>query len=221
MDPLQKKGLRKFLVLERNASMVSILSNVSHHNNMKPLYAGDILALPLHSALQRDSTIGDLHLFVELHSGGLTTKDAQGNLPLHIALLEHCSHTVIAYLARECPWAARVKNADGYLPLHLALLHKTDTTPDTIELLLQLFPQGVEVESKQGLPLAIAIVQNLNLSIVQLLVQVNPCALTTPCLEGNLPLHLSVASHNIQVVDWLASVKQCTLEACNRQGHSR
>jgi ankyrin repeat protein len=214
----QNKELRQFRILERNASMVSILLSVSDHHTstqVPPLYTDGVM--PIHSALHPECTVHDLRLFVDLHPDGLHAKDSHGNLPLHLALQERCNTKVIEYLTRECPWAVRVKNEDGNLPLHLALLHKASI--DTIELLLHQFLQGAEVEGKHGLPLTIATFNGLDLPVVQLLAQVNPNALTTACLDGNLPLHLSVTSNNVEVVDWLASIKTCTLEVCNKQGH--
>jgi ankyrin repeat protein len=211
--------MRKSLVLEKTPSYRVKSTSINTTTKQTSLAAQPFIdkVLPMHSALHAETTVSDLHHFLDFYPDSIEDKDANGNFPLHLALIKGCSLAVIKLLAVEFVWATHAANSDGYLPLHLAILHKA--SPETLELILQLFPQAAEVDSPHGLPLHVAISQKMDLSIVQMIAQANPCALSSTCVEGNLPLHLCMTGVDLDTMDWLASIKPCVLMTGNSQGH--
>ncbi|KAJ1478411.1 hypothetical protein T484DRAFT_1817597 [Baffinella frigidus] len=104
--------------------------------------------LPLHAACANFLNPGAGLMMREVlnafHSGAAVT-DLDGNLPLHIAVLNEswsCKNmNMVKRLLVAYPKGARVKNKDGMLPLHLLLLHNYgDDAADVCEILLSAYP---------------------------------------------------------------------------------
>jgi ankyrin repeat protein len=143
----------------------------------------------------------------ELDVDSLLLPNADGDLPLHIAIIRNDMHTPLArFLLERYPEAARATRRNGNLAIHDAierrLLH-------LVRDILRFAPETAGFVGANGrsplhvavaLPLALPPHWNRNvrkctvLGIVDLLVEISPGSLIVRDRNGDLPLHIAISS---------------------------
>ena len=78
----------------------------------------------------------------------MTTRDENGQLPLHIALCMEVRLGSIKLLVKGNPSAVRTPDGNGALPLHLACLHYDDAC--IVEYLINLDPTSLRAVDGEG-----------------------------------------------------------------------
>lgn len=104
------------------------------------------LQLLLHAAVVAE-------LAIKLYPAQLATKDAQGNLPLHIAASSSSpqSHHILVSLVQKLPDSCSQTDSTGHLPLHLALA--SGKTCGVVDCLWKAFPlYGAPRDAGSNLP---------------------------------------------------------------------
>jgi len=92
-------------------------------------------------------------LAIKLYPAQLATKDAQGNLPLHIAASSSSpqSHHILVSLVQKLPDSCSQTDSTGHLPLHLALA--SGKTCGVVDCLWKAFPlYGAPRDAGSNLP---------------------------------------------------------------------
>jgi ankyrin repeat protein len=133
--------------------------------------------LPLHSALACGANAHVLGHVLDKYSEQVMRPDANGRLPLHVAMKyvrgQDKISVVLNKILRPHPEAALVKDEHGLLPLHVALCHKAEF--GLVQPLLDLNPSSGF--TPHGLPLQMAMAHDCDLSTVYSLLRGDPCAL--------------------------------------------
>ena len=153
--------------------------------------------LPLHllcaTAKSVDSVAGLIKLFPE----ALAVKDADGQLPLHVA----CSNTSVAAteivqtVMEAAPEALQCADSAGNLPLHICSEYGTSST--LISQMVALQPAAVTTANEAGnMPLHCAIRNTSRgaVSIAKVVIQLAPEILQQQNTGGNTPIHHLVHS---------------------------
>jgi len=149
--------------------------------------------LPLHYASRYsvDVPIQILQALLDAHRAGAESRDANGCLPLHLAMRESSAEVVHALLEAYRP-GAEAKTSNGWLPIHHAM--NPSGSVEVARLLLDAYPAGAEAETQGGrLPLHIAVQNQAPGQVVQLLLDVHPAAAQMPDSNGLLPLHAAAS----------------------------
>jgi ankyrin repeat protein len=150
-------------------------------------------SLDIHEALRSGAFREESTISFEDYwkSVSLSVKDRNGDLPLHIALRNAYSFTVVELIFLEYPKAAEVQNNDGYLPLHIAL--DNGASSDTIRMLFKSYPKAARIQDKNGdLPLHIALRNEISSCVVKDVFQEYPKAAKVHNNIGLLPLHIAL-----------------------------
>jgi len=119
--------------------------------------------LPLHRAVFLDRSLFSsreqmsewmrvIEFLVEVYPEALTVKDAEGNLPIHLA----CSRPnfqLVQRLTKENPECLGILRGSGETPLHVICYCQGPSMEDTIacaQLVVELFPAALPIKSKYG-----------------------------------------------------------------------
>jgi ankyrin repeat protein len=114
-----------------------------------------------------------------------------GAIPLHAAVGEGASRSVLEYLLQCWPDSVYERDHDGNTPLHFA---GPESSLASIRLLVNTWPESVEVVNDAGeLPLHSATGRRARYPVLRYLLDRNPQALEVPDFAGNLPQHLLFA----------------------------
>ena len=115
----------------------------------------------------------------------MTTRDDNGRLPLHTALLEEATHGAITFLLRGNTAALQVADNNGMLPIHFVCRYGS---VDTVKLLAESYDGGLElVDGNNNYPLHHACLGS-NYEAVQYLLERGKVSERNG--DGKLPLHL-------------------------------
>ena len=131
----------------------------------------------------------------------LKQRDADGNLPLHIALKkEEPSYMVICELLRMSPETARMKDSNGDLPLFLAC-RRPRVSVGVLRAILQIYPESAKLKAFGNTPLHHLLhTGTASPENVKLLMSFNTNAIKTANNFGNLPLHYLCASERPHIL---------------------
>ena len=116
----------------------------------------------------------------------MTTRDDNGRLPLHTALLEKATHGAIQLLLKGCTAALQVADDYGMLPLHFACRYGS---VDTVRLLTESYACGLDIsDGSNNYPLHHACLGS-NYEVVKYLLK-RGTVVSERNDDGKLPLHL-------------------------------
>jgi ankyrin repeat protein len=151
--------------------------------------------LPIHVCCERgdQSSVEVIKHLIDVYPEGMLVKDKDGNTPLHSACETLTTNltSVATMMIRAGRKAAEMADRDGNLPIHSAC-EKRPPVPDTIALLIDAFPGGLQKKDKQGnLPLhsAIELGNEIPLQVLGTMISVYPDAVKVKDKDGNTPLH--------------------------------
>ncbi len=155
--------------------------------------------LPLHCACKAGVGLDIVQCLLEAHPGGASVLSDDLQSPLHLAAKSQAPASVLELLLATFPGGARAAAAaktkqDGYLPLHFACANETRVQYEDIKVLLDAFPDGAKVLTKQKhkSPLYLA-AAGAPARVLDMLIKANPEALQLKELEASFtPLHLAV-----------------------------
>lgn len=147
--------------------------------------------IALHVACQTSRPLASIRLLLEAWPESIKVPDSMGRLPLFHACEAQAPHTILWYLFQKWPDAAMIPNNwDGALPLH-ALCRQSKTSMENVRMLIDSFPQAVEVADKSGrLPIHYAI-KGKRHSLVKALIEKCPSSLMIRSNDGTIPLHVA------------------------------
>lgn len=155
-------------------------------------------------------------------ANALNQRNAEGDLPLHIALKKSEPESVIiCELLNKFPGSAKEKDSNGDLPLFLAC-RNPKTSYGIVRLLLRysnksmssfahvltlypdsIYPQASKIKVYGSLPLhALFYANNTSVDIVRMLLSLNPEAARTSNFHGSIPLHYICANPSMTVAHW-------------------
>lgn len=138
--------------------------------------------LPVHAALRSN----DVHLptvtyLVEQHPESLQVRNADGLLPVQLALSSRCSKEAVEFLLQQRPESVEEMDADGRNLLHYLsdLPHPASTAVDDryayLKLLVEHGPGAAGVRDKQGrLPIQVAVANGASPAVVYFLLRHTP-----------------------------------------------
>ena len=138
-------------------------------------------------------------------------QDANGNLPLHLAITTKRSVTVVRATLKACTLAAKVVANDGNFPLHLALRNGYDKCDDFLMELLSANRAVAAVPDDNGdLPLHMALELHCSELFVTALLKASPKdanIFMSRSSKGDLPLHVAIKNaYSDQII---YSILQC------------
>ena len=117
--------------------------------------------------------------------------DAQGNEPLHLALVYGAPAAVVRALLAARPEAARVTNHAGHLPLHLSV--RNAAPREVVALVLAANRSAVRVaDGGERRCLHLAAAHGASVDVVQLLLEARPAAIGEADGQGLVPLLIAV-----------------------------
>lgn len=140
------------------------LRTKDHHGN-----------LPLHVALASSVALDDVRPLVETCVDSLLERNADGLLPVQVAIaLDIPPMETTRYLLEQGPAALQARDSNGNTVLHFAL--ECGNRPvDLVQLVLEHFPDAALARDRRGyLPFQIAAAKNEPLDVLYLLVLVRP-----------------------------------------------
>jgi len=156
------------------------------------------VCLPLHCAVYSGS-LEIIQLLIEYYPDSVKSKDGHGKLVLHAACNDGASRNVVellmdCYNGEESHHSGlSVVDNNGYIPLHDAAVGRV--TVETMQLLLDRYPEGTSVASRDGrLPLHVASTCSVQRGIIQhirLLVESNPFSVLKTTTDGRTALQLA------------------------------
>eukprot|EP00928_Gymnodinium_smaydae_P030185 TRINITY_DN22504_c0_g1_i1.p1 TRINITY_DN22504_c0_g1~~TRINITY_DN22504_c0_g1_i1.p1 ORF type:complete len:824 (+),score=71.51 TRINITY_DN22504_c0_g1_i1:150-2474(+) len=112
-----------------------------------------------------------LRVTVALDEGVLARETKNGQTPLHIAVMNHASVTIVQSMCELYMPALDVPDIHGRLPLHVAVLYGADR--DLVRLLVRLSPSSViKTDELDRIPVQIAVVSKAKPGVVQELIWV-------------------------------------------------
>ena len=132
---------------------------------------------------------------IELNRGIVSAEIENGSLAMHVACgnIENISIEILQRVINACPDCLRRANKFGMLPIHKAMgAFSTEKSLKGIRTIAEEYVEGLSVRSLDGqLPLHLALVSPkiYSFSLVELLVELHPDALTCPDDYGQFPLH--------------------------------
>jgi len=146
-------------------------------------------------------------------------QDAQGKLPLHLALRSGQPKDVVKLLLRANPNAAAAQDRYGALPLHIAL-STGNTAYDVIADVLEAYVAGAGVEDKASglLPVHLALMHNvpeLPASLIKELLEAYPAGSLAKSPSGDTPMKL------VMHFDHGSAVMEEVLKAAWKTKHAR
>jgi ankyrin repeat protein len=149
---------------------------------------------PIHLTTRYGGTSRLLELLINAFPDGLKIRDADGNLPIHLAVSHHKGKLWIdinelsVMIFEAYPKCIRDVDKKGYLPVHLALRSKG---PDEmIKYLLQIYPDSVAIPDPRGNTcLHLAIQFEGSFFLIHQILQLYPDAISIPNSNGALPIH--------------------------------
>jgi len=162
-------------------------------------------ALPIHLACQFEALLPVIKYLVEANggTGTLTASDSNGRLPIHLACsCYHVSVEMIQCLAGQAPSMLFVSNNNEALPIHVAC--QFGVSLQVIKYLVEENGGADTLHSLDNngyLPLHFLCGSDQpSLEKVQYLIKVNPAALSTRSISGDLPITLACESASLDVV---------------------
>lgn len=151
--------------------------------------------LPIHLSCSHHAgrlwiSISELTItLVDAYANGLREFDANGSLPIQLAVRSRGPDELVRYLLKLFPESGFIMDRLGNTLVHLAI--QFDASIDLLNALLADNPDAVTVRNKMGmLPLHKACQVNSSLEVFQILLRHFPGAATHQDARGNLPLHL-------------------------------
>ena len=169
----------------------------------------------LHEALNQRK--GDAVIKPLITEEAAKTKDEDGKLPLHVAVVKNTSPEMVQLIVDKYPQAAMQPDSYGFLALHKALSFKA--TDAVIKIVLVANPDAVAEKDKHGsLPLHTATLRFASDSVFAFLVDCYPDACKTKNSSGNLPLHISYNA-TAAAVKLLISAYPEALKTTNNDGN--
>ena len=145
--------------------------------------------LPLHIAVRSSLSVDIIKLVAQFCNVNAQTCD--GNTPLHLAC-EKNNFLVVKHLINELHCDATITNDKGKLPLHIFLLFGSN-----LDILKLLCPHSSNINAQDNddnTPLHIACSRRGHADLVVYLINDMHCDTTIPNYNGELPLHIAVAS---------------------------
>jgi hypothetical protein len=85
---------------------------------------------------------------LKVHPNAVKTKDKNGRLPLHVALLVNASPNVISMLFQAYPEAVKEKDDNEDFPLHLALSNQAP--PEIVKMIFQAYEKAAKENNDNG-----------------------------------------------------------------------
>jgi len=146
----------------------------------------------LHSALSNKASSEDVGRILKLYpKSPVTVKDADGTLPLHIALRTDASLDIIQMIFEAYPEAVQETDFYGDLPLHIAL--KIGAHPNIVLMLCERYPEATKVQNKsEDSPLHISLDKRSSSDVINYLFEKYSEAVQIKNFNnGDLPLHLA------------------------------
>eukprot|EP00607_Mallomonas_marina_P011109 CAMPEP_0182424048 /NCGR_PEP_ID=MMETSP1167-20130531/10191_1 /TAXON_ID=2988 /ORGANISM="Mallomonas Sp, Strain CCMP3275" /LENGTH=526 /DNA_ID=CAMNT_0024603551 /DNA_START=58 /DNA_END=1634 /DNA_ORIENTATION=+ len=182
--------------------------------------------LPLHLAVYgQDPCMNTLELLLTKYPEGALHQSNDGKTPLHLSVDKKAksTHPVVGILLEHCPSAASLSTNFGKMPLHIAC---DNDTPDarSIKLLVDTYPEATRHQDDfpyRRLPLHYVLMRNKckpSLAAVEVLIEVNPDAVSQGEQYGKTPLHVAVGCDSSQVD---IQIVKTLLEACPSALRSR
>jgi ankyrin repeat protein len=168
-----------------------------------------------------------VRVLVGHYPGSILERDADGQLPLHLACTDIDTsfdnpilREVIQFLVDASPESCREKNAHGRLPMHCALMI-TMPFRSAIECLFEAYPPALQEPDLAGMiPLHHAIAYSLDSEYdVQYLVERCPESLHVQDKRGRLPLHHINEDTHLEVVEFLVEQYPESLGVPDDDGH--
>lgn len=106
---------------------------------------------PLHLACENGVSVATLKALLQVNpeKTGIAPTTSKEHTPLHLACQSsRGNHAVITALVEACPEAVEYLDYEGQLPLHLAV--NSGASKETVELLIQTFPDCLEMKNDRG-----------------------------------------------------------------------
>ena len=157
-----------------------------------------LLNLPIHNACERKNTpLEIIRAIFRAYPRCLSTKDKDGNTPLHSAVETLSGNTVeqvVNMFLDESTKCATIKDKDGNMALHSAC--ECDKPSSKVILrLIQANPKALEKRDKEGnLPLhsALELGDVIQPDVIKVMIDTYPGAVKIKDKEKNTPLHSAV-----------------------------
>ena len=182
--------------------LVFLLEKAPHLVHKRGEYDG---WLPLMYACFHGSNTNTIHTLLRFHPAALLDVDDDRKNPVHMACVHGSTRMVEILVDTHAELLRQQDFKAGWLPLHTACYHNNDQ--DTIELLLQLYPEAASKPDKDGrTPLHLASREVSDIEAIEFLVDAFPQALNLGDKLSRTPLHLAIRNErNDSVVRLLLS----------------
>eukprot|EP00587_Corethron_hystrix_P001101 CAMPEP_0113297770 /NCGR_PEP_ID=MMETSP0010_2-20120614/492_1 /TAXON_ID=216773 ORGANISM="Corethron hystrix, Strain 308" /NCGR_SAMPLE_ID=MMETSP0010_2 /ASSEMBLY_ACC=CAM_ASM_000155 /LENGTH=934 /DNA_ID=CAMNT_0000150711 /DNA_START=211 /DNA_END=3012 /DNA_ORIENTATION=- /assembly_acc=CAM_ASM_000155 len=152
--------------------------------------------LPLHMAARNPQRTGMVRLFVQGFRAGVATKNANGELPLHVtAELGSGSEEIVKVLCDAYPKGIQVGDKIGRLPIHAACCNK-NASVDVVRTLLShhynLRVNACKLDKEGNSPIHLAIKARTSLDVIAAFHDADESFIRSflqPDNIGNLPIH--------------------------------
>jgi ankyrin repeat protein len=155
--------------------------------------------LPIHVCYERgdQSPLSVMEYLINVYPEGMLVKDRDWNTPLHSACENLTANrtAVAGLMIRAGRKAVEMGDRDGNLPINSACEKKVPVV-DTILLLLDAFPGGLEKKDKQPLHSAIEKGDVIPLAVLETMIHMYPGATKVKDKDGNTPLHSACETRN-------------------------
>eukprot|EP01034_Spumella_vulgaris_P034632 gene34632-42720_t len=137
-----------------------------------------------------------------------STKDNDGDLPLHYAARYSESIEMIQFLLMANPSATKVRGEGNLVPLQCALYNESTARMEIMKRLLEVDPESAKLINADGdTAMHLAVDHECDTEILELILKANPDSTKTANNLGLLPLHtacyLKSTPHVIEIVDLL------------------
>lgn len=145
---------------------------------------------PLHLACLSDANnVAIIEKLLATYPDAASKFDSADHLlPLHIAAQQCATPECLKLLYDAYPQGIKLKTKnDGLLPLHLSCQNR-DVYPKTVAALLELYPDAAKEAANDGsLPLHVASQSGCSMSVLKVLFEANPHAMTDKNKRGDTP----------------------------------
>ena len=190
-------------------SALKIVRYLIEEKQAKPTIENDKKELPLHIAC---GYAGSLDMVKLLDSCDVDSKTHNGDTALHIACSRHKT-SIVEYLIKIKHADPTIRDRGGYLPLHIAC--QSFVCSLEIVQLVSNCDVNTRTTNTYKTPLHFAC-QRGHLSLVKLLIEEYGSDPDCKDGSGNTALDVAIASHCVEIANYLAQARQCDMEVLQR-----
>lgn len=150
-------------------------------------------------AIQHKCSTSTIRMLLDASEESAVSPDENGNIPLHIAVMNCLPEEMVALLLRNNPQSVSIKNNYGNTALHLASQCKASN--EVVKLLVNAEKSSVTIPDKYGMtPIHLAIACGASSAIVETMLKASPKMALQKDNEGRTPFRLAIKHRSSEAI---------------------